>query len=345
MASFPRGLPAPRACPLRGGATLRWGVLAPGEIARDFTTAMHTYTDQRVHAVASRSIERAQRFATIHGIAKAYGAYEELVANPAVEVVYIAAPHSEHARLTLLAISAGKHVLVEKPIALNADEARAIAAAARSAGVFAMEAMWSRYLPQTDVASQLIDDGVLGDIRLVTADFGERLPIDPAGRGYSPKLGGGALLDLGVYPVWFASFVLGAPKSVSATGSLTATGVDEQTALVLDYASGAQALLSTNLLVQTPGVAVASGSDARIEFDPLFLMPGGFQVVSAHSDERFVWRDASGLHGRDGLAWEAAAVAQHIADGLTESPLHPLDRSISMMEIIDEGRRQIGYHP
>jgi predicted dehydrogenase len=343
VTSFPNSLPEPRTIPLRGGAVLRWGILAPGEIARDFTSTMHANTDQRVHAVASRSAARAEQFAATHGIPRWYDSYEALVADPDIDVVYVSAPHSEHARLALLAIQAGKHVLVEKPLAMTEAEARVIVQAARTAGVFAMEAMWSRFLPQTDVAAQLLEDGALGDLRSASADFGAAFPFEPEGRGFNPALGGGALLDLGVYAVWFAVFALGAPQRVTARGSLAVTGVDAQSVLILDYPPNAQALVSTSLLVATPGVGMIAGTDARLEFDPLFLMPGAVTLVNAHGGDRLTWRDESGLAGRDGLAWEAAAVAQHIADGLTESPVHPLDTSLQVLHVIDVARAQLGY--
>lgn len=186
MTAFPSALPSARAYPLRGGPVLRWGILAPGDIAKDFVHALHTHTDQRVEAVASRSAERAEQFATRHSIPRAYGDHQHLVDDPAIDIVYVAAPHTEHARLALMAIAAGKHVLIEKPIGVTAAEARQVRDAARAAGVFAMEGMWTRYLPQTDVMMQLVDDGVLGDIRLVLADFATIAPTDPQGRNYNP---------------------------------------------------------------------------------------------------------------------------------------------------------------
>ena len=193
-------------------------MLAPGEIANDWTTTLHANTDQRVIAVASRSAERAQQFAATHGIPRSYDSYELLVADPDVDVVYIAAPHTEHRRLALLAIAAGKHVLVEKPIGVSAAEAQDIADAARAAGVFAMEAMWSRFLPQTTIIARLLADGALGELRTASADFGFPANPDPQGRHLNPALGGGGLLDIGVYTIWFDTFALGDPSSIEATG-------------------------------------------------------------------------------------------------------------------------------
>jgi predicted dehydrogenase len=343
MTTFPTSLPTARTAPLRGGATLRWGILAPGDIAKDFVHAVHTHTDQRVVAVASRSLDRAREFATKHGIDRAYGDHEQLVTDPGVDIVYVASPHSEHKRMALLAIAAGKHVLVEKPIGVTAADAREIQAAARAAGVFAMEGMWSRYLPQTDVMLQLIDDGVLGDIRLVTADFATIAPTDPLGRNYNPDLAGGSLLDLGIYPVWISQLFLGAPERVNTFGSLTSTGVDAQTAIVLEFDSGAQSVLTTSLLHFSPERASINGTAARIEINSWFVVPAGFELIApGKGDQRLSFVNDTGLEFRDGIAWEAAAVAQHIADGLTDSPLHPLDFSIEVMETMDAIRRSVG---
>ncbi|MCY1043883.1 Gfo/Idh/MocA family oxidoreductase [Corallococcus sp. bb12-1] len=342
MSLFPTALPPSEAIPLRGGPALRWGVLAPGRIAGGFVWALHQHTDQRVHAVASRSAERARHFAATYGIPSVHESYEQLVTDPHVDIVYVASPHSEHKRQALLAIAAGKHVLVEKPLALDAGEARDIARAARAAGVFAMEALWSRFLPQTLLIERLLRDGVLGDLRLVMADFGGHFDFEPEGRVFNPALGGGALLDIGIYPIWLAHFALGPPPRVHATGSLTQTGVDGQVALVLSYATGAQALLHTTLFAETPQEAVIAGTHARLQIDSRFFTPGGFTLKAARSDQRLRWTDPSGIHGSEGLAYQAAAVARHIAEGLTESPMHTLAHSIAVLETIDAARGQMG---
>jgi predicted dehydrogenase len=335
-----RSLPTPNVTPLRGGPVLRWGVLAPGEIANDFVTTLHGNTDQRVHGVASRSADRAAAFAAKHGIPRHYDSYEQLVVDPGIDVVYVAAPHSEHRRLALLAIAAGKHVLIEKPLALTAAEATDIAEAARAAGVFAMEAMWSRYFPQSSVIRQLLDDGALGDVRLVTVSLGWPAVFDAAHRIFDPALGGGAMLDAGVYSLWFAQFVLGAPRSVQAAGILAPTGVEAQAVATLDYASGAQAAVSTSILVSTPGLPKINGTDATLTFTKHFVFPASFVVTSGNT--KLAWADDSGLEGRAGLCWQATALAQYVSDGLTESPLHGLDESIGLARTIDEVRAQIG---
>ena len=331
-------LPAPTNTPLRGGAVVRWGVLGPGGIADQWVATLHANTDQRVVAVASRSLERAEAFASKHGIDTPYGGYEQLVADPAVEAVYVAAPHSEHLALGLLAIAAGKHVLIEKPIGVNAAQARELQAAATAAGVLVMEAMWSRYLPQTTVVAQLLAEGVLGEVRSVSADFGVKFPFDPASRLFDPALGGGALLDLGVYPTWFSHFVLGAPDTVTATGTLSSTGVDAQAALILDHSSGAQSVITTSMIVETQCRAVISGTDARLEYTGSFFAPGGFTLFRSGEQEPYVDRD--GLTGGEGLCYQAAAFASYVVDG--GSPLHTMDGTIAVLEVLDSARQQLG---
>ncbi len=335
-------LPAPRHPDPRDAPSLRWGVLGPGGIAADFTDALHRHTSQRVVAVGSRSADRAGLFAAAHGVGRPHASYEALVGDSDVDVVYIATPHSEHLEHALLAIAAGKHVLIEKPMAVTAEQARRIVDAARSAGVFAMEAMWTRYLPQTDIARQLLERGALGDIRVVTADFGGAAPYDPASRLWDPALAGGALLDLGVYTVSWASFALGAPAGIIATGTLAPTGVDEQVALVLSSADGAQALLSTSLLAGTPSLATISGSEGRIETDSPFWGPSGLKVFRSDGTLAAHWRDPYGRPHRNGMSYEAAALARYVAEGRTESPLHPLAEAVDTLATIDEARRQVG---
>ncbi len=287
--------------------------------------------------MGSRSPERAERFASEHGIPRSYGNYRQLVEDPGVDIVYVASVNSEHRALAQLAIAAGKHVLVEKPMGVDAADTLAIATAARKAGVFAMEAMWSRYLPQTDVIRQLLDAGDLGDITLVTADFGANFGVDHTAPVFREELGGGVLRDIGIYPVWFARFVLGAPAAITACGTRLDSGLDEQASIILEAGGGAQALLTTTMRADTPTVASISGTVARVEVRSPFLMPDGFDMVVG--DERQTWTDPSGLRLRDGLCWQATAVAQHIDDGLTESPIHSLDDSLAIIETLDAVRK------
>jgi predicted dehydrogenase len=332
-------LPEPTAVPLRGGPKLRWGVLAPGGIATDWVAAIHAHTDQRVVAVASRSAERAAEFAQKNGIERSYGSYEQLVADAKVDIVYIAAPNVFHRPLALLAIAAGKHVLIEKPLGVDADDARVIVDAARSAGVFAMEAMWSRFLPQTTMIARLLADGQFGELQIVSADFGENFGAADGRPVFDPTMGGGALRDIGIYPVWFARFALGAPISAIATGRMLATGVDGQAAMILGHAGRAQAVLHTTMLAATPTEARINGTRGRVEVRTPFYAPNGFAFV--RGDERTEFTDSTGLRGREGLAFQTTAIAQHIAEGRTEAPEHPLDVSVQILATLDTLRAQV----
>ncbi|WEO78799.1 Gfo/Idh/MocA family oxidoreductase [Cryobacterium sp. SO2] len=328
--------------PGTGEPALRWGVLAPGRIAGAFVGAMHRNTTQRVTAVASRSLERAELFAREHGADTAYGSYEELVADPSIDVVYVASPQSEHLKLGLLAINAGKHVLIEKPMATTAADAQLLVDAAASAGTLLMEAMWSRYLPQASVITTLIADGVLGDLRAVHADFGQAKAGNPEHRLFRKELGGGALLDLGIYPVQLASMVLGAPRTITAVGAIGETGVDLYSTLVLGYDGPAQSTLSTSLLARTPSVAAIMGTEARIELGSPFHVP----TTLVLADNEFLgptltWADPTGLALLEGLSWEATALATFVGEGRTESPLHNLDETVSVLATLDEALRQI----
>ena len=347
MSTLPSALPEPGHVPLRGGPVLRWGILAPGEIADAWASTVLANTDQQIVAVGSRSAERAAAFAGRHGIPRSYGDYEQLVADPEVDVVYVAPPHTEHARLALLAIAAGKHVLVEKPMATSEAEARVIVEAARAAGVFAMEAMWSRFLPQTTIIAQLLADGALGEVHHARADFGDVFPFDPKSRAFDPALGGGSLLDIGIYSLWFTRLVLGPPTGVRASGTLAVTGVDEQATVVTTHESGHAIGISSSSMIAPTGVtAVATGTLARIEIDQPFCGPHGFRLVAQNVvgdvlDERR-WNDPTALRWRGGLCYQATAVAAHIAEGRLEAPEHTLDTTLGLLNTIDEARRQVG---
>lgn len=333
-------LPTPAIIPLRGGPVARWGVLGPGGIAEDWVSALHRHTDQRVLAVASRSADRSAAFAARHGIPRHYEGQDALLQDPDVDVVYIAAPHAQHHPLALATIAAGKHVLIEKPIALNAAQAEEIADAARAAGVFAMEAMWSRYLPQSHLVAQLLAEGELGDVRLATAHLGWQWEYEPADRNFDPAAGGGVMIDAGVYSLWFAHSVLGAATAVSARGSLAPTGVETEAVILLENERGAHAAVSASCTINTPGLAAVHGSTGSVLFETSFVFPAELRI--ARGGDEFRWRDESGLVGRDGLAWQAAAVAAYLAEGRTQSPLHSLDDSLAVMRTLDEVRRQIG---
>ncbi len=313
---------------------IRWGILGAGGIAHKLADAVNSYTASQVVAVGSRSLERSQAFADEMGVPTAYGSYEELVNDPDIDVVYVATPHSHHHEHALLAIEAGKHVLCEKAFTQNAAQAREVVAAARAKGTFLMEAMWTRHLPHVYAIRELIERGEIGDIVSVQADHGQLLTH--VERMWNPDLAGGALLDLGVYPIAFAHDILGAPDSITARGRLRDTGVDGQVSMVFDYPT-AQAILTTTMEARTPCVALIAGTEGRIEVHDTFYTPTSFTVTRMDGTS---WTYDGDLP--NGFQFEAAEVARQIALGETESPRLPLDKSLEIMNIMDTVREQIG---
>ncbi|MGO3885275.1 MAG: Gfo/Idh/MocA family protein [Mycetocola sp.] len=324
-----------------GEPALRWGILAPGWIADKFVTALR-HTIQRPVAVGSRSLERAEAFAAQHGIGAAYGSYREVMESPDVDVIYIAAPQSEHLTLGLQAIAAGKNVMIEKPLATTAADAATLVEAARAAGVLLMEAMWSRYLPQAALTRAILAEGILGELRGVYADHGQSVPFDPEHRLYRADLGGGALFDLGIYPVQFDSMVFGAPRAITAIGGLAPTGVDAFATVVLDHGENVQSTLATSILAKTPTTASIMGDQARLDFAGSFYIPTSLRLAdTGHATPTVDWSDDSGRVGIDGLSWEATALAAFVGEGRTESPLHTLDETVSIISTLEEAVRQL----
>ncbi|MBN9612125.1 MAG: Gfo/Idh/MocA family oxidoreductase [Actinobacteria bacterium] len=334
-------LPLPTIDPvsLLGAPGLHWGLIGPGTIAGDFTRAIHRHTRQRITRVASRDTARAQAFIQRIGIDALPGTVEQLLADPDIDVVYISTPHAQHRDDALRAIAAGKHVLVEKPLALDAAGARDISAAATAAGVFAMEAMWTAFLPRSEAIRLLIADGALGEIRQVEASFGGRADPTEEPRLWDPTVGGGALLDIGVYPIALAVSLLGVPQSVTARGRVSSEGVDARVRLLLDYAGGAGATLMTALDTVMDNRAVIAGEHALVTLDQEFYAPGGFEFRT--EQDRVRWEDPSGIRGRDGLAYQAAAVAAAVLDGRLQAAQHPLTAAVAALDVIDEALRQL----
>ena len=325
---------------LRESRPLRWAVLAPGEIAADFTRTLHENSSHRVVAVGSRSPERAGAFASRFGVERSYGSYEAAVADRGADAVYVAAPNRFHAELALLAIDAGKPVLVEKPFATSAAEAVRVADAAEKAGVFIMEAMWTRYLPQFQVLSEILDRRELGDVHLATANVGWRIPpFDTGNKLFSPELGGGVGLDMSVYALWFTQFVFGQPTAVTATGSLTPRGVDDQFAAVLAFGQRRHATVTASMLVTNSGYASVHGTRGSVEFIDYFVFPARMRItVDGTTTE---WGDGTGLGGRDGLVWQAAAMAEYLEEGRLQSPVFPMSESIALARTLDEVETQL----
>ena len=322
---------------------LRWGILAPGWIAGQFAAALRRGTRQRIAAVGSRNLDRARAFADEHGAPTAYGSYDALVDDPHVDIVYVASPHSEHHRQARLALEAGKPVLVEKAFTRNAAEARDLIDLARANGLFVLEGMWSRFLPHYDVIHQAVHDGLIGEVTTVFADHGQHLYPDGPDRLASPDLAGGALLDLAVYPISFADFVLGAFTTVTATGSLTDRGVDRQESVTVANAAGALGVLHASMLAASPCSATICGTDGRLEIAGTFYLPSS--VTLRDRDGQLIDRyDPTGDTAHQGLRYEAAEAARCLTAGAAESPLHPPATTLRIMHAMDEVRRQLGVH-
>ncbi|HEY0240715.1 MAG TPA: Gfo/Idh/MocA family oxidoreductase [Friedmanniella sp.] len=335
--TWPDALPTSRVPDPRDAPTLRWGVIGTGWIAERFVAALQRLTTQQVVAVGSRTERSATEFADRFGLRHAYGSYEALVADAEVDVVYVATPHNRHRPHAGLALEAGKHVLVEKPITLNATEAAELAELAAARGLFCAEALWSLFTPKFDVVAQVLDSGLLGEISSVIGDNGEWFDADH--RIQRHELAGGPLLDLGTYPLALTGWVLGPPTEVVARGTDAPSGVNGQVGALLAYGSGARGVVHTTILASTPVAFTVAGSAATLQIPGVFYRPGPFSVVRTDG-ARLDYSEPE--IGYDALAYQAAEVARRITAGETETPVRPLRESVATMALIDEIRRQIG---
>jgi predicted dehydrogenase len=316
----------------------RWGILATGGIAQAFARDLSYINNHIIAAVGSRSQENADNFAAEFPGCRAYQRYEDLVADPTLDAIYIAAPHPFHVSSALLALNAGKPVLCEKPFTINAAEARELKVAAEANSVAIMEAMWARFLPHMHKVREIIASGILGDIWALEADHGQRLSDYANPRHWEPSLGGGALLDLGIYPISFAHMVLGVPKKITASATFTDKGVDASSTVIFDYASGAQAILTSNMMASTSCRATISGTLGKIEIDRTFYSPTSMRVVM-HDGATTEYPNNYKGHG---LREQALEFERVVRSGEKSSKILPPDESVLIMESLDEVRRQIG---
>jgi predicted dehydrogenase len=318
---------------------IRWGMLATGGIARAFAHDLALQPDCEVAAAGSRSQASADAFGDEFGVPHRHASYQALVSDPDAGAVYVPAPHPGHHDAALLAISAGKAVLAGKPFAMDAAQAREMTGAARGQGTFLMEAMWTRFLPHIARVREILAAGTPGDVVYLTAGHGQWFAPDPQFRLFAPELGGGALPDLGIYPVSFASLVPGVPARITAVSHPAFTGVDATTSMIFQYDSGAHAVLTTTLLAASGNPAAIYGTAARIEIDGWSCTPTAFRVIARDGTE--LERFEGPYEGR-GLRGEAAEVGRCLRAGLPESPPLPLDETYTIMQAMDEVRRQIG---
>jgi len=327
-------IPAPTIIDPQSVPVLRWGVLGPGEIASTFVSSLQAHTAQSVTAVASRTPGKAEAFAQQYGIANVYGSYEELVTREDIDAIYVASYPSDHKEHALLAISAGKHVLVEKPMALKASDAREVLDAAQARGVLAMEAMWTRYLPQSTIIRTLQAEGELGNPELFVSQFcTDNRAID---RLWAPG-GGGIAFDMGIYPVAMAQQFLGNPSRVHARGSVHPGGADQESFVTMEYDSGARASLVMSGIATLPQLASCSFEKAQLALDAPFFTPTGLQLLSKDFyPTGETWKDSTGVKGHEGLSYQATWFAHYVEQGLLESPVHTHDDVVAILEVLEE---------
>lgn len=317
---------------------VRWGIIGPGRIASQVINDFPYVAGAEALAVASRSIERAQAFATDHGLARAYGSYAEIMSDQDVDAVYIATPHPQHYAIALAAVAAGKAALVEKTFTATVAGAEEIITAARHQRVFVMEAMWTRFQPAIVTARSLIDDGAIGEVRQVQADLGVDRPYDPADRLFDPAQGGGAMLDLGVYVVSFAQYFLGTPDRIAVNGSLTPTGVDAEAGVLLGYDDGRVATLLMSLKHHTPGAARIHGTKGWIEVPPRFHHPHRIVLCHKGQEPEIISRPPLGT----GYSHELIEVTECIRAGRTESVIMPLSDTLAVQRILNGACEKLG---
>lgn len=317
---------------------IQWAILGTGDIARQFADDLRHVEDAELIAVGSRRQETADRFGRAHGIPRCYPSYEATVADPEVDIVYIGTPHAAHAANSLLCLDAGKPILCEKPFALNARQAEAVMARAREKQLFCMEAMWTFCFPAMEKLEALIAEGALGTLRWCRAGFSFKADYEADSRIYDPALGGGSLLDVGIYPVALAQRLLGsAPAAIQSTVRKAPTGVDEETAILLQFASGAQAMLSSSLRVDEPQQALIVGEEGYVRFDDRFFEPRAFTLVTKKGSQPFTFES-----GNLGYCYEAREAGRCLRAGQPESPRVPLAGTLAVMRTLDALRAQWG---
>jgi len=317
---------------------VRWGILGTGKIGRAFATALRDLPDAVLAGVASRSQDKADAFAAEFKAAAAYGSYEALAAAGDIDLVYIATPHPQHAANALLVLENGKGALVEKAFTVNAREAEQVVALAREKKLFLMEAMWTRFLPALAEVKRIIASGEIGEVSQVVADFGFTASFGPEHRVFNPDLGGGALLDLGIYPLSIAASLLGPVRAVQAQAQIGPTGVDVQTGFTLRHEGGGMSVCSCSFLARTPGELTVSGTRGHVRMNTMFHRAHTVTVALEDGSTRTVDTPYLG----NGYVHEAMEAQRCLRAGLLESPGMTHEETLALMRVMDDIRRQIG---
>ena len=316
----------------------RWGILGPGRIAHKFAQDLLTLPDAQLYAVASSDQLRADEFAQQYNAPHSFGSYEDLLSLPDLDVVYVATPHVKHHENVMMLLNGGISVLGEKPFAMNGHQVREMVETARAKKVFLMEALWSRFMPGIIHALELAQSGVIGNVVSVKADFGFKAPFSPENRLFNKALGGGALLDIGIYPLFLSYLILGKPATIKASANFGSTGVDEQCGMVLTYKEGQLALLDCTLLAKTDCIGLIQGETGQIRIHSRFHETMGVTLLP-EDKESTTYTFERQTHGYD---YEAQHVMQCLAEGRTESPLWSLNDSLNLMDLLDAIRAEAG---
>jgi len=336
-------IPAPEIVDPQSVPSLRWGVIGPGEIADLFVSACMNNTNQKFTAVASRTADKADQFAAKFGIETVHGSYEELVSSDDLDAVYISSWQKDHFEHAMMALNAGKHVLVEKPITYLPEEAEQIFSLARQKNLLAMEAMWTRYLPQSTIIRKMLSEGELGNPELFSASF----CVD---NRHIPRLwkkgGGGIIYDMGIYTIAMAQQFMGNPVNIIATGKVNQDELDEETHSVFQYENGARAQISSSGIATLPTTASCSFENGVVLVDEPFFVPSGITLrdKSLYFKQQS-WRDESSIQGHAGLCYQAMWFAKYVDEGRNESPVHTARDTIANIETAFEISEQVGAKP
>ncbi len=317
---------------------IRWGIVSTGGIARTMAAELRRLPDAQLAAVSSRSVQRARAFADEFGVERAYGSVGDLLSDDDVDIVYVATPHAQHAAIVGAALDIGRAVLCEKTFTTSLADTENLVQRARDRRIFCMEAMWARFVPLLVRTREIIADGGVGEVRTVFADLGFVAPRDPQHRLWDPVLGGGALLDLGVYPVAFAQMVLGEPDTVTAHGSLSPQQVDAEAGLLLSWDGGARALLDVSLVAHSPGMAMIIGTEGRLDLPPRFHHPTRLVHTSADGSVQEYGHEHEGR----GYLPMLREVHRCLREGQTESEAMPLSDTVAVMRVLDQALRLLG---
>jgi predicted dehydrogenase len=317
--------------------TYRWGILGAGKIAAKFASAINFTAGAELYAVASRDQENADVFKAAHKAAVAYNDYQALARDPMVDVIYIATPHAFHCDQAIMCLENGKPVLCEKPMALDRIEVTRMINASKENDCFLMEGMWSRFMPAINKVLEVKDE-LLGHLRYVRADFGFQAPYDPESRLFNTRLGGGSLLDVGIYPLFLTVLLFGEPETIQALGKLSGTGVDEYCNIQFQYAGGETASIFSSITIKTSLTAELAGTKGRIYMHNPWYRTNAITIEPNEGETR----QLSFPHEHNGFEYQVRHVMDCLDKGLKESPLLPLDFSLTMSRIMDKVREQVG---